>query len=52
VVTIGFSGTYSVPEDAGGINITILVLMNSLARDVSVTLSTSDGTAIGEIFEQ
>ena len=39
-------------EDAGGINITVLVLMNSLARDVSVNLSTSDGTAMGEVFEQ
>jgi len=52
VVTIGFNGTYSVCEDAGNITITVLVLMNSLARDVSVTLSTSDGTATGEIFEQ
>ena len=52
VVTIGFSGTYSVREDAGSITITVLVLMNSLARDVSVTLSTSDGTAMGEVFEQ
>ena len=52
MVTIGFNGTYSVREDAGSITITVLVLMNSLARDVSVTLSTSDGTAIGEVFEQ
>jgi len=52
VVTIGFNGTYSVREDAGSINVTVLVLMNSLARDVSVTLSTSDGTAMGEVFEQ
>jgi len=52
VVTIGFNGTYSVREDATNITITVLVLMNSLARDVSVTLSTSDGTAMGEVFEQ
>ena len=52
MVTIGFNGTYSVCEDAGSITITVLVLMNSLARDVSVTLSTSDGTAMGEVFEQ
>ena len=51
MVTIGFNGTYSVREDAGSITITVLVLMNSLARDVSVTLSTSDGTAMGEVFE-
>ena len=47
VVTIGFSGTYSVCEDAGSISIAVLVLMNSLARDVVVTLSTVDGTASG-----
>ena len=47
VVTIGFSGTYSVREDAGSINISVLVLMNFLARDVVVTLSTVDGTARG-----
>jgi len=52
VVTIGFNGTYSVREDADYITITVLVLMNSLARDVSVTLSMSDGTAMGEVFEQ
>ena len=52
MVTIGFSGTYSVREDANRIAITVLVLMNSLARDVSVTLSTSDGTAMGEVFDQ
>ena len=52
VVTIGFSGTYSVREDADNITITVLVLMNSLARDVLVTLSTSDDTAVGEVFEQ
>ena len=47
VVTIGFNGTYCVHEDAGGISIVVLVLMNSLARDVVVTLSTVDGTARG-----
>ena len=52
VVTIGINGTYSLHEDATSITITVLVLMNSLARDVSVTLSTSDGTAMGEVFEQ
>ena len=51
VVTIGINGTYSLHEDATSITITVLVLMNSLARDVSVTLSTSDGTAMGEVFE-
>ena len=47
VVTIGFNGTYSVREDAGSISITVFVLMNSLARDVIVTLSTLDDTARG-----
>ena len=47
MVTIGFSGTYSVQEDSGGVSIVVLVLMNSLARDVAVTLSTLDNTARG-----
>ena len=47
VVTIGFSGTYSVHEDAGAISIVVLVLMNSLARDVVVTFSTVDDSAKG-----
>ena len=47
VVTIGFNGTYSLREDAGNVSITVLILMNSLARDVTVTLSTVDDTAQG-----
>ena len=47
VVTIGFNGTYSVREDAGGISIVVFALMNTLARDVEVTLSTLDDTARG-----
>ena len=47
VVTIGLNGTYFVREDAGGISIVVLVLMNSLARDVVVTLLTLDDTASG-----
>ena len=47
VITIGFSGNYSVREEAGSVSITVLVLMNSLARDVTVTLSTVDDTAQG-----
>ena len=34
-------------EDAGSISTVVLVLMNSLARDVVVTLSTIDDTATG-----
>ena len=47
VVTIGFSETHYVYEEAGYISVIVLVLMNSLARDVIVTLSTSDNTARG-----
>ena len=47
VVTIGFNATYSVQEDAGVISISVFVLMNSLARDLEVTLSTQDDTARG-----
>ena len=38
-------------EDAGGISITVLVLMNTLARDVVVTLSTLDDTASGSFAQ-
>ena len=51
VVTIGFNGTYSVREDAGGISIVVLVLMNCLTRDVEVTLFTVDGTASGKFAQ-
>ena len=51
MVTIGFSGTYSVREDAGVISIVVFVLMNSLARDVEVTFSTQDNTASGKFSQ-
>ena len=38
-------------EDVGGISIVVLVLMNSLARDVVVTLSTVDDTARGRFAQ-
>ena len=47
MVRIGLNGTYSVREDVGGSSIVVLVLMNSLARDVVVTLLTLDDTARG-----
>ena len=47
VVTIGFNGTYSVREDAGGVSIFVFASMNNLTRDVMVTLSTLDNTAGG-----
>ena len=49
MVTIGFSGTHLVHEDLGGISIVVFVLMNSLARDVSLTFSTVDDTARGKV---
>ena len=48
VVTIGFSGNYDVREAPSNISIAVLVLMNSLARDVVVTLSTLNDTARGK----
>ena len=38
-------------EDVGGISIVVLVLMNSLSRDVVVTLSTVDDTARGRFAQ-
>jgi len=47
VVIIGFDpATYSVPEGAGSVSVTVAA-QGSLARDVVVTLSTMDGTAVG-----
>ena len=51
VVTIGFNGTYSVREEAGGITIVVLALMNTLAKDVVVTFSTLDDTARGGLTQ-
>ena len=38
-------------EDAGGVSVVVLVLMNSLARDVVVTLSILDDTARGRFAQ-
>ena len=51
VVTIGFSGNYDVREAPSSISIAVLVLMNSLARDVVVTFSTVDDTANGRFAQ-
>ena len=51
VVTIGLNGTYSLLEDAGRISIVVLVLMNSLTRDVVVTLLTVDDTSEGRFAQ-
>ena len=51
VVTIGFNATYFVHEDARGVSVVVLVLMNSLGRDVVVTLSILDDTARGRFAQ-
>ena len=51
MVTIGLNETYSVHEDAGVIGIVVLVLTNSLARNVAVTLTTLDDTARGKFTQ-
>ena len=49
VFTIGFNKTaYSVSEDAGNVSITLSVQNEVLDRDVIVTLSTVNGTALCE----
>ena len=49
VFTIGFNKTaYSVSEDAGNVSITLSVQNEVLDRDVIVTLSTINGTALCE----
>ena len=49
MVTIGFNRTaYSLIEDAGSISITLSVQNETLDRDVIVTLSTINGTAMCE----
>ena len=47
VVTIGFNKTaYSVSEDGGSVTITLSVQIGALDRDVVVTLSSINGTAV------
>ena len=49
VFTIGFNKTtYSVSEDAGNVTITLSVQSEVLDRDVIVTVSTVNGTAMCE----
>jgi hypothetical protein len=50
-VTIGLERpTYSVDEEDGTVEVCAVLLSGSLERTVSVTLSTSDGSAIGMIL--
>ena len=47
MVTVGFNKTvYSVSEDAVGVSITVSVQAGTLERDVILTLSTVNGTAM------
>ena len=48
-VTIGLNpATYSVREDAGNVNVTLSMLAGALDRDVIVTLTTMNSTAMCE----
>jgi len=51
VVTIGFNRTtlsYSVREDGGSVSVILSVLVGTLDRDVIVTLTTINSTAMRE----
>ena len=49
MVTIGFStASYSVREDTGNVHVTVSVQVNTLDRDVTVTLTTMNNTAMRE----
>ena len=50
-VVIGLENdTLSVPEDGGEVEVCVAVLQGSLQRTVTVSFSTSDGTAFGIIY--
>ena len=47
VITVGFNETaYSVSEDASSVSITLSVQIGALDRDVVVTMSSMNGTAM------
>ena len=49
MVTIGFSpAAYSVREDAGGVSVNLSVQDGTLDRDVLVTMTTMNNTAMCE----
>ena len=49
VVTIGFSRTaYTVSEDVASVSVTVSVQTGTLERDIIVTLSTINGSALCE----
>ena len=53
MVTIGFNKTaYSVSEDAGSVSITLSVQMGAQDRDVVVTLSSINGTALCKFLKE
>ena len=48
-MVIGFEQPiYEVEENDGSVNVRILVLMGDLRRDVVVSVSTQDDTAVGK----
>ena len=51
MVTIGFNpATYSVREDAGGVSVTLSVQAGTLGRDVILTMTTMNSTAMRELL--
>ena len=46
--TFGFNPTYSVSEDVGNMTVSVSLLSGILARDLTVSLLTLSGTAVGE----
>ena len=50
-MVIGFEQPiYEVEENDGSVNVRILVLMGDLRRDVVVSVSTQDDTAVGKSY--
>ena len=48
VIVFGFNPTYSVGEDVGDVSVAVSLLSGILARDVNVSLWTTNGMAVGE----
>ena len=52
-VTVGLIQTsYNTPETGGPLSVCVQMFDGNLARNVSLTVTTSDGTAIGMIFSK
>ena len=53
MVTIGFNKTaYSVSEDEGSVSVTLFVQIGAQDRDVVITLSSINGTALCKFLKQ